>query len=182
MAHSGEKKSIRSRVLGAAALGILALGIWLGSLLKGPGLGTGEGGTPAQTGDGQTDLQNTTVSLGHAETQLDTIVDADSSSTPAPGNQQRLAIMIYGNGYRLPGDGGTGIPEGTGPLSERFTDANLDDVVHRAAQTVGNRDGKRVLLLYHKTSTIEARNRLMTALKEAGLKIGEVDRRTGYVD
>lgn len=154
-----------------AVVGALAVGIWLGSFWKGPGLG-GLG-----TGFGTGSAENEPVSLDS--------IRVDSSSAKSTSNpvletnvplddvpKEMMTVVIYGSEYRLV-DGET--PQ-TGKL------LTLNEIAARAKQLTGTPEGIRIRILKGKNAQEGARADLMQILTENGVKREEIQERADFVD
>lgn len=178
--------SLRRKALTTGAVGILAIGIYLGTLFDGFGLGSGfglggsaPGGASGDGGGAPPDTSGLSADLGPSAT-----IHAKNAADPATATGP-LAVFITADGYELPGDSAENLAEAAtlpAPLSEHFVPAALDDVVARAKQTVGNAGGIRVLIYRHKSSTVGLHGTLVHALQDAGLPSGALHVVTGFFD
>ncbi|MCA9054915.1 MAG: hypothetical protein KDA75_13835 [Planctomycetaceae bacterium] len=173
---------LRRRVLAGGAIGILALGIWLGSWFRGFGLGGGSGGEEVAETDGgipaAVSPDDVSVDLGQETVLKSPSGNADDEASSAG----TLAVLVTGDSYLLakePFEDATALPA---PLSEHFAPAELSDIVSRAAVVPGTESGIKVRIYQHKSSTVGAYSTLLQALKEAGLDDGAMHRVTGYYD
>lgn len=169
---------LRNKVLGAGAIGLLALGIWIGSWLPEWGLGGRRG---------EDDPGTETADLPSPPPVTDGVVTgvgAVAVRTPQESESHPpfVTVMIHGEGFQLPRNPGLDVRTIPPPTSEHFEPASLEEVVARAKQVPGNAEGIKVLILRHKSATVGARDRLQKALLDAGLKTEQLHQLTGYVD
>jgi hypothetical protein len=156
---------MRKRIIGVAAVGLVALGIWLANWWKGPGLG-GSG-----TGD---------------ETQVNLQTESQSPparpSSPAAGDGQTslpgpppdvLTVMIAGSEYRV---------QANESAAAEFAPASLSKVVEQATEVPGDTQGIRVRVLRHVTAQQGARSDLFEALQQAGIKREEIVEVSDFVE
>jgi hypothetical protein len=183
--------SFRRKALTAGAAGILALGVWLGTLFDGFGFGTGfglgqsgDGVGQSGDGDGQGDsasevsTEGVSADLGNPST----IRAANTGTSTAVPAGQTLDVLITGDGYELAKDPAVEAGTLTPPLSQHFEPAMLDDVVARAQATTGNASGIRVVVYRHKSATVGLQGTLEHALQDAGIASGGIHVVPTYAD
>lgn len=180
---------LRRRVVAGAAIGILALGIWLGNMFKGLGPGGGtEGGAERSSASGENGAAEDgqlSVTLGTPQASgAASPSNAANSSRPSPEGApaEILGVLLYEDGYRLPRDTTLDVTTLSNPVSPQFAPATLEEVVSRARLATGSPSGIRVLIFRHLSSTIGAKQKLLQALHEAGVRDGEIHQRTDYYD
>lgn len=169
---------MRSRVIGGAALGILAVGLWLGSYLKGPGLGEGTG--TGASGEGQSG-QNQSPTDPNSPVSVSTTPPSNSVSTAPARGLEVLPIHIRKDRYAVPAQGAALSP-GVVPNFKAFVEIPLDEVVTLARSTPGNTYGTKVLLYISPLAVAENHEQLKQAFLEAGIDESSVKRETGFFD
>lgn len=178
--HAAAKQGrLRNKLLGAGALGLLALGIWIGSWLRDFGLG----GRPGEDEPGTqaTEAQSAPPSTDGVATGLGGV----AVKPPSPSENRPpllVTVMIHGDGFWLPRDPTVEARTLPPPLSSHFEPATLEEVVAQARRAPGNAEGIKVLILHHHSAKVGARESLRKALLDAGLKMGELHQLTGFVD
>jgi hypothetical protein len=176
---AAKKGRLRNKLLGAGAIGLLALGIWIGSWLPEFGLGGRRG---------VDDPGSQTAEVPSAPAATDSVVTGVGGvaiRTPQVSENRPpllLTVMIHGEGFQLPRNPSVDAMTLPAPVSEHFEPATLEEVVAQAQQVPGNAEGIKVLILRHKSATVGARERLLKALLDAGLKYEELHALTGFVD
>ncbi|MEZ6056802.1 MAG: hypothetical protein R3C01_08855 [Planctomycetaceae bacterium] len=170
--------SLRSRVIGGTALGILAVGLWLGSYLKGPGLGTTTG--DATTGDQKS---GTTVegSDNGSPVTVSTDLPAGAKSSSPARNLEVLPIHVRKDRYAVPSEG-TIVTAGVVPDFKTFVEVPLSEVIELARSAPGNSYGTKVLIYISNYAVAENQQQLNQRLIEAGLDESSVKRESGYFD
>ncbi|WP_437229866.1 hypothetical protein SH661x_001663 [Planctomicrobium sp. SH661] len=160
-------------LVGGAVIGALALGIWLGSFWKGPGLGgSGTGfGTSSQTGSSDE------AALDRVHVSGDLVGAAAGTAKTQPQEPEvvptdMMTIVIYGNEYRL--------VDGEAPQSGKVL--TLNEIADRAKQLTGTPEGIRVRILKGKSAQEGARADLLKYLAENGVKREEIQERAEFVD
>lgn len=193
MPTSSSRGSLRGKLVAGGALGLLVLGMWLGSFFKGFGLGgPGSGPGGGTTGNAIPETAGADDRPTNASVAIDpdtTLATASPRGTPTePGQSsadappETISVMIYEGGYRLP-KAKIGDDSSTSSMelkSSDFQPASLEEVVAWARAAKGNADGIRVIVLLHQSSTAGARMSLYQALASAGLQDGEIHQRTGF--
>lgn len=173
------RRSLRRRVVTAAAVGLVALGIWLGNWFKGigPGGGVDGGAKPSSSSEesGAAEEGELAVTLGEPQTS-----GASRPGNPTPA--EVVGVLLYEDGYRLPRDTALDVSTLSNPVSPQFEPATLEEVASRARLAKGNSEGIRVLIFRHRSSTVGAKQQLLQALHAAGLRDGEIHQRTDYYD
>lgn len=179
MNPSAKQGRLRNKLLGAGAIGLLVLGIWIGSWLPEFGLG-------GRRGEDDPGLQTAEVPSPPAATDgVVTGVGGVAVRTPQASEHPPpllLTVMIHGDEFRLPRNPGVDARTLPPPTSEHFEPATLEEVVAQAQRVPGNAEGIKVLILRHKTAQTGARERLQKALLDAGLKTEQLHQLTGYLD
>jgi len=178
---------MRTKVAGGAALGILALGLWLGSQMGGFGLGTfglGEGGesipegnsqeTPVDPGDINVSTETPITTPGPTRPGVET-----SGAIPESPHWEVMPILIDKDGYRIPGAGTDFKSEQTPDISG-FITASLETVVNLAVQTKGN-SFARVRLFKDPLASAQTRSDLIDALIEAGIREDMIKQSSDFV-
>lgn len=160
----------KRNLVAGVVVGALALGVWLGSFWKGPGLGglgTGFGTGP----DNGTATEHETGS---------TKVLSTSSNRPDPattdsldeGPTDMLTVVIYGNEYRQ--------LIGEHPQSGKLL--TLEQIAARSRKMTGTPEGIRVRILKGKSAQEGARADLLKTLEESGVKREEIQERADFVE
>src|SRR5262245_46066521 len=156
---------MNKRLLGAAAVVILAVGMYLGNLFRGFGLGGGAGEGESNRGEHETQVNLTRPSATPAATP------STGASTGSPGI---LTVLVEADRYR--------IQEGTDE-DARFEPVELSDVVTRSRDVAGDEHGVRVRLRFRRNAQTGAINDLYQALQsQAGVKREEIIEAAGYLD
>ncbi|MEZ6065092.1 MAG: hypothetical protein R3B90_05160 [Planctomycetaceae bacterium] len=182
------RASLKSRVIAGTALGLIALGIWLGSFFRGPGLGgsagTGDGATDSTSEGGNAPQQTSTDREDVPIDAVSTTVDprtpltsggsTTSGGTDVAGNADAVTVMIYGDGYRLPLDSSVDSTALAAPVSDHFRSATLEEVIAASRLAAGNEQGIHVIVLRHKTAKVSAGTALQKALENAGFRGGQI--------
>lgn len=162
-----KKGSLRRKAVGAAALGLVALGIWLGQYFPGFGLGKGLG---FGTGSDSTGTSPTTAERPESANPSATVVSQETSSTGMP--PARLRVIIDGDRYVLAkGDSGT---EGEA--------LDPTEIAQRAKSTTGDDQGIRIRIERTKRATAGARQSLLEALDAAGITRDSRHESTEFLD
>ena len=153
-----QKGSLRRKAVGAGALGLVALGIWLGQYFPGFGLGKGIGfGTgSSDTGSAPTDAA---AKGAKPEGGSTTLVSVETPGKPTPPPPERLRVIIDGERFILAsGDSGT---EGEA--------LDPTEIAQRTKSTTGDDQGIRIRIERTKRATTGARQSLLEALDAAGI-------------
>lgn len=177
------RRSLRGKVLTGGALGLLALGIWIGSMFPGFGLGRGSGVgevEPAASRDPQAELDPSDAPI--AVQLAPATVAASAAPADAQPPSDTVVVMIYGDGFRLPNRPIADVRSLPQPASTQFVDASLDDVVATALRVPGNESAIKVQVVRHRTATVGALQRLRKALQDAGLRNEQMHQVVGFVD
>src|SRR5688572_7619805 len=95
-----QKGSMRRKAVGAAALGLVALGIWLGQFFPGFGLGKGLGFGTGSDGSG-TSQTETETEQSRSGAPSASVVSLETPSTPPGLPPARLRVIIDGDRYIL---------------------------------------------------------------------------------
>jgi hypothetical protein len=156
---------MNKRLLGAAAVVILAVGMYLGNLFRGLGLGGGSGAGENDRGDGGTQVNVTDPSATPTPTPSNTAV-ADSPDV--------LTVLVEADQYQ--------IQQGTDEDAQ-FEPAELSEVVARSRDAAGDEHGVRIRLRFRRNAQTGAINDLYQALQsQAGVQREEIIEAAGYVD
>ena len=164
-----KKGSLRRKVVGAGALGLVALGIWLGQYFPGFGLGKGLGfGTGSDSsGPSQTE---TTTERPQATNPSATIASQETAQPGLPPT--RLRVIIEGDRYILAkGETGT---EGEA--------LDPTEIAQRAKATTGDDQGIRIRIERTKRATAGAKRSLFEALDAAGITRDSRHESTEFLD
>jgi hypothetical protein len=164
-----KKGSLRSKAVGAAALGLVAFGVWLGQFFPGFGLGKGLGFGTGSDNSG-TSKTGATTERRQAGNPSATIA---SQETPLPGKApERLRVIIDGDRYILArGESGT---EGEA--------LDPTEIAQRAKATTGDDQGIRIRIERTKRATTGARQSLLEALDAAGITRDSRHESTEFLD
>jgi hypothetical protein len=164
-----KKGSLRRKAVGAAALGLVALGIWLGQYFPGFGLGTGLGlGTGADSSG--TSQNESPMERPDSSNPSATVV---SHETALPGvAPQRLRVIIDGDRYVL-------ASSETGDEGESL---DPTEIAQRAKATTGDDQGIRIRIERTKRATAGARQSLLEALDAAGITRDSRHESTEFLD
>lgn len=152
-----QKGSLRRKVVGVGALGLVALGVWLGQYFPGFGLGKGLGfGTGAEsTGNSNAEPQLERPTTGSPSASV-----VSRELPPAPGMAPtRMRVIIDGDKYVLAKDD-------TGREGEAL---DPTEIAQRAKATTGDDQGIRIRIERTKRATAGARQALLEALDAAGI-------------
>lgn len=165
--------SLRRKTLTAGAIGVLAVGFWLGTLLKGPGLGPGEGlRSASDVEESAAPSADVPTSSAAPSSVRPTPEDGTSATTsPAADAQpaQMIAVLIRGDGFGLLVNPPANVSALAPPLSQHFQPATLDEIIARARSATGNASGVKVQLVRHKSSTAGNSSALRTALRNSAV-------------
>ncbi len=164
------KGSLRRKAVGAGALGLVALGIWLGQYFPGFGLGKGLG-----FGTGSTESTGTSTDQV-ADRPKDSTPSATlvSTSDPAPPGKapERMRIIIDGDHFVLASsDSG---------MEGKTLDAT--EIAQLAKATTGDDQGIRVRIERTKNATNGAKQVLFEALDAAGITRDARHESTTFLD
>lgn len=180
----GPKRSIRRNLMTGAAVGILAIGFWLGTLFNGFGLGNGEQGStePETDSPGGTPVtvapDDVSVDLGNPS-----LVRPTPDGTAEPDEPLvMIAVLVKGDGFAVLRNPPPNVSMLGVPLSQHFQNEPLDDIVQLALDSPGNASGVKVQIVKHKSSTVGGDSSLRTALKNAGIPDGAIHVYTGFHD
>jgi hypothetical protein len=156
---------MNKRLLGAAAVVILAVGMYLGNLFRGFGLGGGPG--EGENGGGEREPQvNVTAPSATSTTTPSEVAATDSPDV--------LTVLVEAAQYQ--------IQQGTDE-NAKFEPAELTEVVARSRDTAGDEHGVRIRLRFRRNAQTGAINDLYQALQsQAGVQREEIIEATGYVD
>jgi hypothetical protein len=165
-----QKGGLRRKAVGATALGLVALGLWLGQYFPGFGLGKGLGfGTGS---DGSGSAQSEPAVERPAGEPSASVVSSEVRVNPPGLPPARLRVIIDGDRYLLArSDSG-------------FEGETLDatDIAQRAKSATGDDQGIRIRIERTKRATAGARQTLFEALDAAGITRDERHESTTFVD
>ena len=154
---------MKKRAIGAGAVVLLALGIWLGNLFQ--GFGTGEGETDS-------DGSNSLVSLTTDGSQPSTTSPGDGDN-PASETPDVLTLLVDDDKYLI---------QWGEDWHADFAPATLEEIVTAAREAPGDENGVRVRLRVTEDAQNGAIDDLESALTDAGLKSVAIFRVDGYVE
>ena len=166
-----QKGSWRRKAVGAGALGLVALGIWLGQYFPGFGLGKGLGfGTGSdRSGTSQTDGAPERPQSGSPSAA---VVGPDTAPQPVGMPPERLRVIIDGDRYIL--------ASGTSGTEGEALDPS--EIAQRAKSTTGDDQGIRIRIERTKRATTGARQALLEALDAAGITRDSRHETTEFLD
>jgi len=171
-----KKSSLRRKAVGAGALGLVALGIWLGQYFPGfglgKGLGFGTGSSESGPGAGGAAAPETAGAPPRSGNPEATIVSRETpvASTVLP--PERLRVIIDGDRYIL-------------ASSENGQDGKALDPTEIAQLTksaTGDDQGIRIRIERTKRATAGARQALFEALDAAGITRDSRHESTEFLD
>ncbi|MBX3441936.1 MAG: hypothetical protein KF774_05975 [Planctomyces sp.] len=179
---ASKKTSVRRRVAGAGALGLIAFGLWLGSKFGGFGLGSGGlglgSGTDFKAGQGPGAGGDAADAQAPPSTE-NTRVGLTSLSAPSTGNADvdsepppRLRVILDGNQVLIAAndDSVAGIPSTPAAVVERVKSLPGDD------------QGILIRIERTKRATSGARRELLSALESAGVPREAIQEATDFLD
>ncbi|OAI54174.1 hypothetical protein AYO47_03355 [Planctomyces sp. SCGC AG-212-M04] len=151
-----KKGSLRNKAIGAAAVGLVAFGIWLGQFFPGFGLGKGLGfGTGSDSS--RTSKDDTTAETSRPGNPSATVV---SQETRSPGKApERLRVIIDGDRFIL----------AKGESGSEGEALDPTEIAQRAKATTGDDQGIRIRIERTKRATAGAKQLLFEALDAAGI-------------
>ena len=152
-----QKGSFRRKAVGAGALGLVALGIWLGQYFPGFGLGKGLGfgtGAPESGSSAKDDAES-----GRPSDASTTLVSIESPSRPATPPVELVRVVIDGDRFLVASDAGLG--------ESKAVDAT--EIAQRVKATTGDDQGIRIRIERTKRATAGARQSLLKALDSVGI-------------
>lgn len=154
---------MRKRVIGAGAVILVALGIWLGNML---GLGPGGDGS---TESGDSNAEDVQVSLtSDAETAT-----TDENAQAANEAPKVLTLLVDDDNYQ--------IQSGEDWYAE-FSPATPDEIVARLGEFPGDENGVRVRLRFKANAQNGAISDLKSTLTEAGVNPEAIVEDPDYVE
>lgn len=167
-----QKGSLKRKALGAGAVGLIALGIWLGQYFPGFGLGKGLGfgtGTTESTGPSKEDGSNPRPASSSPSA---TVASHQTTSLPAVEAPERLRVIIDADHYIL-ASGETGTEGKT---------LDATEIAQRAKATTGDDQGIRIRIERTKRATAGAKQALFEALDAAGITRDSRHESTEFLD
>ena len=154
---AAKKGSLRNKAVGAAALGLVAFGIWLGQYFPGFGLGKGLGFGTGSDSSGTSKTDST----------------AERPQTHSPGKApERLRVIIDGDRYVL--------AKGESGMEGEALDPT--EIAQRTKATTGDDQGIRIRIERTKRATAGARQSLLEALDAAGITRDSRHESTEFLD
>ncbi len=159
---------MRKRVLGGGAVIILLVGMWMGNFFQGFGLGTGGGNG---SGEDEGDPGRTQVSLTTEQPPAEP--PESEPSQISLYSDEVLTVLVTGTEYQVE-------TESTGAAA--FEPATLEEIVSRAEDMPGDRNGIRVRLRFSRTAESGATSDLYERLQAAGIEREAILETTGYID
>jgi hypothetical protein len=164
-----KKGSLRNKAVGAAALGLVALGVWLGQYFPGFGLGKGLGFGTGSDSSGTSTI-DTPAERPQAGNPSATVV---SQETHPPGKApERLRVIIDGDRYIL----------AKGESGSEGEALDPTEIAQRAKATTGDDQGIRIRIERTKRATAGARQALFEALDAAGITRDSRHESTEFLD
>jgi hypothetical protein len=164
-----KKGSLRRKAMGAGALGLVALGIWLGQYFPGFGLGKGLGFGTGSDNTGSSQTETTAVRPKSGEPSASVV----SLEMPSPGMPPaRLRVIIDGDRYIL-------AKADTGTEGESL---DPTEIAQRAKSTTGDDQGIRIRIERTKRATTGARQSLLESLDAAGITRDSRHESTEFLD
>ncbi len=156
MSNSTSRPRSRTKrrvVAGGLVAGLIALGMWLSTLLPGLGLGLG-GGSGEGLGDraAKTSPQKTSKTESPVENKPQP--PTDIVTVRIDGKRLLLKHLVEGQSVYRP--------------------ATQAEIVAQAKRVIGNDRGERVRIELLANAVLDLRDELKTALKDAGLKEQEI--------
>lgn len=164
---------MKSRKAGGVGIALVAVGLLIGLMFKGPGLGGGGSGDGVGSGSGESTPDLTNVK---AQAPVDLAGESAGPRTNGPGAASAappyVTVIIHGGGYRLSpeGDPATGV------------DVELDDIVSRVSAAQGTAEGIKLRMMFHRSAQEGARSDLLAALQRAGVKPESVQQVSTFVE
>jgi hypothetical protein len=155
---------MRKRVIGAGAVILVALGIWLGNMFKGLGPG-GDSTTDSTDSDGE-NVRVALTSDGEPAT-------TDNHAQPANEAPDVLTLLVDDDKYL--------IQIGEDWYAE-FAPATLDEIVTRLDKIPGDENGVRVRLRFKANAQNGAISDLKSALTDAGVDPEAIIEDPDYVE
>jgi hypothetical protein len=166
-----QKGSLRRKAVGFGALGLVALGIWLGQYFPGFGLGKGLGfGTGSEnTGTSQTESSPERPSSGNPSAAVTSL---ETPAVPPGLPPARLRVIIDGDRYILAKSDSGAEGEALDPT----------EIAQRTKSTTGDDQGIRIRIERTKRATAGARQSLLEALDAAGITRDSRHESTEFLD
>ncbi|QDT56742.1 hypothetical protein Pan44_48020 [Caulifigura coniformis] len=166
-----KKGSLRRKAVGAGALGLVALGIWLGQYFPGFGLGKGLGfGTGS--GDSGTAGTETSSEEPRTGTPSATIVSSETPSAAGVVPPERLRVIIDGDHYVL----------ASSESGQEGKTLDATEIAQLTKSTTGDDQGIRIRIERTKRATAGARQALFEALDAAGITRDSRHESTEFLD
>jgi hypothetical protein len=165
-----KKGSLKRKAVGAGALGLVALGIWLGQYFPGFGLGKGLGfgtGSSDSGGGPATGIQETRTGDPAAN-----VAGPGTPAQPAAIPPQRLRVIIDGEQFIL----------ASGETGHQGQVLDATEIAQRAKSATGDDQGIRIRIERTKNATAGARQTLFEALDAAGITRDARHESTDFLD
>lgn len=156
---------MRKRLTTVAAVGLLAVGIWLGTLFRGFGVGSGDDAGDQPSTDTHVNLAPE-VAASSAE-PVSTVASHD------PDADDVLTVLVEEDRYQL---------QSGDDAAARFAPATLNEIATRAAAHPGDEHGVRVRLRFRRNAQSGAISDLYEALQAAGIPREQIIEASGFVD
>ncbi len=172
---AAKKGSLKRKAAGAGALGLVALGIWLGQFFPGFGLGKGLGfgtGSDGSQSSGPGDDARETAAESSPADPSSSLVTIQSPARPTALPPERLRVIIDGDRYLL-------ASADTGQAGEVL---DATEIAQRAKATTGDDQGIHIRIERTKRATAGARQALFEALDAAGITRDSRHESTEFLD
>ncbi|MFG0336287.1 MAG: hypothetical protein ACF8TS_23255 [Maioricimonas sp. JB049] len=157
---------MKKRIAGGVTLAVVAVAIWIGTLLKGPGVG---GGTGSDVATGPP-VNNTSVSVSTGSSDLMGDAAPSRAAEPAPASDKKIAVLIQESDFQLK----------TG--EQEWEPVSLARVRELARKADGDGEGVRVEVYLHETARNGARSDLLEALQQDGVLRESINLMPGFVE
>lgn len=156
---------MRKRVIGAGAVILVALGIWLGNLFQGFGTGDGETDPDGSNGDA--------VQVSLTGDAVPSTTGEGDDAPPTTGTPDVLTLLVDDDQYLV---------QWGEDWHAEFSPSTLEDIVARAKEVPGDENGVRVRLRFKENAQNGAIDDLTTALTDAGVEPEAIVKESGYVE
>ncbi|QDU36378.1 hypothetical protein Mal4_06630 [Maioricimonas rarisocia] len=157
---------MRKRIAGGVTLAVVAVAIWIGTLLKGPGVG---GGTGSDVATGPP-VKNASVSVSTGSSDLMGDDAEPRAEEPAPASDEKVAVLIKESDFHLK----------TG--EDAWEPVSLARVRELTQNAHGDGEGVRVEVYLHETARNGARSDLLEALQQDGVLRESINLMPGFVE
>lgn len=159
---------MRKRVMGVGAVVLVAVGIWLGNILKGPGLGENE--TDSSDTNGETVQVSLSTDVDPASTTTTGTGDGTAAVTEAP---DVLTLLVDDDQYQI---------QWGEDWHAEFSPTTLEEITSKAGDMPGDENGVRVRLRFKENAQNGAISDLKSALTDAGLEPESIIEDAEYVE